>query len=814
MIKVIIDGREIETEPQRTILEVAREAGIHIPTLCYHPRLIPIGSCRLCVVEVEGAERPLTACTTYVQDGMVVRTQSEELLKLRQEALKLILLNHPLDCPICDMAGECQLQNLVFELGVDRQDYSLEGERQRGPEAFASPHIRHWPDRCVLCLRCIRADHEIVGARALDLEGTGYEARVVVRAEEKCLDCGECVRVCPVGAMTERVSPVRARPWQRRGVETTCGHCSIGCQMELQVFEGEVIKVAASEEGVNKGSLCCRGFFGFDYLNGRDRLRVPLLKSDGFVKRSTYEEAFEFLASRLKPLLAQGSEAVGALLSARLTNEEAFLLRRFMEEVLGSKRVASTAYFHVAPYRKALVEVLGRDHIPIGLQEVASADCLLVVGDLEGENLIAANLVREALWKKGARLILAYPRRVPLAEEADCFLSYRPGEELLWIDALLRALAEAKGAEGLRQALDRYSPDYVEQQTGIPKEFLEEAAGHLRSSSKVAILVTSLVGQQSQGLGVMKGLLDLALLTGAARPGGGGFHLLGPQSNMVGVADLLEGSPSPLELLRDAASGRLKALILWGEEPLFTCPAGLVRAALESLELLVVYDLLLTPSASKAHVVLPAWGLAESEGTFTNASGMVQRVRRVLEPPEGLLGGGALLEGIASGLGAEFKAGSPTEVFEALKASYPLYKGVEPGGFRWQEGEVQGEPEPVEPQPDGPEGYPYVLMIEGLFFNHHAGWGEKRLDRGLSSIVPSPYLEMNEEDLKAEGIEGRAKVVTPYGEAVLEVRPNSGIKRGVLSLSVGMLEVEATGLVGDEGEVPPFGRVPARVERS
>ena len=851
-VQITIDGTALQAEAGKTILEVARENGIYIPTLCYHPRLLPIGSCRLCVVEIEGADRSMTACTTLVQDGIVVHTQTDRLNRLRRDALKLILTYHPLDCPQCDAGGACELQNLVLEFGIDQQEYhatkSIQGMRE-----FATPLIRQWGDRCVMCLRCIRADHEIVRAHAIDLVGTGNEARVEVINPDACISCGECLRVCPVGALTERVSRIKARPWQSQKVLTTCHYCSLGCQLELTVFENKIIGVTTQEDaGANRGNLCQRGIFGYDFLHHPERITVPMIKEVGQWKEVSWDDALAYVAAMInKIVLASGAEAVGGLISPRSTNEEVYLFQRFMREIVGTNNIDSTGRLCLEPYRLAIQEIVGKDYLPSNLEDLVQSDCIIVAGgDLDANNhIIAANRVREALWQTGARLIVLHPRRGRLAEEADCWFGLRPGDEAILAQGLIHLLLKKKEALGpeadtiagfkeLKEAAKQFTPTFVAKEIGISQDLLKEAADYLAKAKKPAFVCSPPLGQGPGGVDKVKALVNLALLCGALS--GGGFHFVGPQSNMVGaiemgsIPSLLPGyrpveakGLSVVEQFEAAAKGKLKALFIVGENPLITLPRGLVEDGLKKLELLVVQDMFLTETAEKAHVFLPALSFAEADGTFTNCEGRVQRVRKGLEPPRGLRWGGEVFADVASFMDKEMPVAAPAGVFDEIVQTNPLYKGLifEPSDAQWRNGDegellekavfktIKAERETEK------KNYPFTLSIEGLFSSHLIGSGHEKRAQGLVQVSRSS-LEMNAAEAKKLGVgDGdRVRLVTPSGEAEVAVKSSEEMRKGVLYISLSFYDVDVAQLVGPQLDprslVPAYGGIPARVEKA
>lgn len=339
MIKLKIDGSELSVPAGTTIMEAARSAGIDIPSLCYHKRLPPIGSCNMCIVTVEGRPEPVTSCNTPVEEGLVVITESTALQEQRIANLKKILKHHALDCPVCDKAGACDLQNIVYRLGVT--DVPFEPRKQKREEGYATSLIRYWPERCIMCRRCVTACQKIKGIGAIDILGENEDSKLTPVAADKCKSCGECMFVCPTGALTENLSRYKGRPWLGKHVKTTCAYCGCGCQLELDVLENRVIGVnTVNGEGVNQGSLCVKGRFGYEFISDDKRLKTPLIKENGSFREATWEEALDLTAKRLSAIKNEfGPDSVAGLSSARCTNEENYLFQKFMRAVIGTNNV-------------------------------------------------------------------------------------------------------------------------------------------------------------------------------------------------------------------------------------------------------------------------------------------------------------------------------------------------------------------------------------------------------------------------------------------------------------------------------------------
>ena len=339
-MRITINGKAIETVEGETILKIAQKNGIRIPTLCHMESLIPTGFCRMCVVEVKDLPNPVTACNTQAIDGMTIETDTPKIHEIRREVLKFMLVNHPLDCPVCDKGGECDLQDYVYEYGIEKAEYQID-IKPKEYKIYSTPAIKYHPNRCILCSRCIRACREIAGREVLDLVETGFRARVEAVRPERCITCGECLAACPVGALTENVSPLKGRKWQAKRITTVCGYCGVGCSFEVNVVRDRPIKVTTREGlGTNHGTLCVKGRFGFEFVQSPERLRTPLIRENGGLREASWDEALTYVANKLKEVKEKyGSDSIAGLSSARATCEENYLFQKFIRAAIGTNNV-------------------------------------------------------------------------------------------------------------------------------------------------------------------------------------------------------------------------------------------------------------------------------------------------------------------------------------------------------------------------------------------------------------------------------------------------------------------------------------------
>ncbi len=778
-IRLTIDGREITTRRGNTILAAAREGGIRIPALCHHERLLPMGSCRLCVVEVEGYRDPMTACTTPALDGIVVTSRSERLFRMRREFLKFILVSHPLDCLQCDKGGECRLQDLVHEHEIEKAEY--EAFREDRKETYATPLIRYWELRCVLCGRCVRACREISGRAAIAIAGKGFESRIAAIDPGDCISCGECLSLCPVGALTEAVSPVKSRPWQSERIDTTCSHCGFGCRLTLDVCEGGAISkvVSGTDEPPNRSSLCVRGRFGYDSMAPPSRLLFPERITLAGRQKLAWGEALKTAAAQLRGLSAEG-KGVGWIVSARITNEELRLISRIAGLLPGS-RIASSAFYHtgkaIAAFREAKI---GWDDG--GYDRISGCDLILVAGaDLLLNNHLLANRVRAAVLSAGARVILVDPMPASLARIADVHLQVAPGEDAPLFNALSRRLLEEgrcdRGAEkrpGFSEfsgALRKDAAACMSAPGGVVEETLGKACRLIGEADRIAVLFGSGITHREESLAA---LINFCLLKGL--PGRGVFLPTALQANAMGAATIPGTTASPEELL---LSPDLSGLWIYEEDPFQFLNGEMVKAALTRKEFVAVCDVLPTEAMDFAQLTIPSTTFAEKEGTVLSGDGKTGKVRKIRNGPPG---GAAFLRNLLVRLGEKpdrdpvgpaGKSPGSTSAAENGSGSVPESNS----GGRFLSLTVRAAR--AVPETVGEE-RPYRLILRDLFASHHFTHGEIP-ERGAAR-VQKDALNLSPEDAAALQLKDGEElcVESESGRMVRPVTIKTGMKPGVL----------------------------------
>jgi formate dehydrogenase alpha subunit len=446
MVSLTIDGKSVSVPSGTTILEAARQVGITIPTLCWLEKVSPTGACRICVVEVEGIARPQTACNTPVKDGIVVRTESEQLARIRRQVVQLLLVNHPLDCPVCDAGGECDLQNVCHDLDVETQPFAAQDVNQGVINSW--PLIQQVPSRCILCEKCVKVCHEVVGASAITIRENGDRAFIdtVDGKPLHCEFCGNCVAVCPTGTLISKPFKFKARPWELTRIGSVCTLCGSHCQIDYNIKNDRVYRVTSDDAGtVNNGNLCIGGSFGYGYIDSSRRLTAPSVRGGGMTtRRVSWDEALGTVADKMRETVdSKGADAVAGLASPRLTNEENYLFQKLFRAALGSNNIDSEARYGSLRALRALDKAIGLKGASNRIDRIAQSEAVLVFGaDATAEAPLIDWAIEEACRKRDSKLVLANMRRVKLTKFAESFLQYRPGSEIWLANALTKIIVE------------------------------------------------------------------------------------------------------------------------------------------------------------------------------------------------------------------------------------------------------------------------------------------------------------------------------------------------------------------------------------
>ncbi len=679
MAKLTINNKIVEAPDGMLLTEAAKMAGIEIPTLCYHPELQPYGGCRLCLVRIEKMPKLQTACTTRVCDNMIVTTDSPEIEKARKGMLEFVLTYHPLDCPICDKGGECELQNLVFKFGSGFRRYAEDIEEYTIDTN--DPLIDRELDRCVRCLRCVRVCDEVQGVTNLTAYNRGSHTEIgpfMGGSIFNCEYCGSCVSICPVGALTSKLFKYKARPWQTKRTETICTYCGCGCQFALETRNGEVLRVVTDyEKGVNEGSLCARGRFGYSFVNNKKRLATPLIKTNTKLEPTSWDEATDIIADKFKKIIEDnGPDAVAGIITGHCTNEDIYLFQKFMRLAIGTNNIDSAARYGYVNAMSAIKHVIGSKRFEASLEDVANADVILsICSNITEVNPIAGLKVRRAA-KRGAELIVADVRDTDITKFAAQNLIIKSGSERWFIHGLIKAVVEEelydkkvykehkKFIDNLNSALKGLSFEEIEEKTGISEKDIVQAAKAYSKAKKGVIILGQGITHQQDGYKSSLNILDLCIITGNIDSKGTAILPLCDENNEYGALEMgaapefLPGflnagdakhrdiiskiwdkkTPSKKgmtisEIFNGVLKGKIKALYVIGENPAGTFPQkSEFYEALQKLDFLVCQDLFPTATCELSDIVLPAASFAEKDGTFTNMEGRAQKIKAAITP--------------------------------------------------------------------------------------------------------------------------------------------------------------------------------------
>ena len=821
MVTLTVDGQEVQVPKGTNVIEAARKVGIDIPYLCYHHQLTPYGGCRLCLVEIEKVPKLLAACNTTVADGMVVRTTGEKVKSQRAGSLEFILLNHPLDCPVCDKGGECELQNRTFE-------HSNALSRMTEPKVHVEdydlgPLMVRNQDRCIICKRCIKVMEEVVGEPVLEFGQRGVTTEVYTFEHEhfKPGFSGNTIRVCPVGALMSKPFRFKARPWELIKTPSVCSLCSVGCNVREDVRENKLLRVVGLENPqVNDGWLCDRGQFGYAYINSEDRLTAPLIRrANGQLEEASWDEALTLIAGKLREVKKAGGAGFGAIGSERLANEDAFALQRFTRGVMGSNnsdhRMGSTRTAYAAARSK-----------PGAIVSLPKADVVLLLGtDVTAEAPVLDLILKRSLLPKKQKLIVANPRRTALNQWATHWLQYTPGQEIAVVNALCKALLDgglvpeevragiAAEISAVEQGFGGKTLEQLAQAAGLTVEAVNAAAKLFAGGKLGSILYGQAAADSRDGAYLIAAAQNLALLSGqASKPGHVALEVVREMNtwgarNLGLLPDAGPGGAKTAkglgtgEMLAAAADGRIQALWISGANPAVDFPsAATAQKALESVPFLVVTDMFLTETAQMAHVVLPTVSVAERNGTLTNVENRVQKLVRAMDPRGASKPDWQILEMLSQDMGEGMGYGSADAVTREVRDAYQAAAADAPAP------KLQRVESPQAPSLDA--NLPLRLYTGRLMFDRSTILRESQAIPGLA---PDAFVEIHPADAARAGVTDgeRVTVVSPYGQLALVARVTEDTPAGSVFVPSGYNEAPVASLWVEGAET-----VPCRIARS
>jgi len=820
-ITITLDGREVSGYPGMTILELACESGIEIPTLCHDNNLPLTGACRVCLVENEQNGTLLASCVTPIASGMVINTHSPRVIERRKTIVKLMLASHPDSCLVCDKGNRCQLRQIASDLGIGLV------ELQRIPQMASieevNPFLERDLSKCILCAKCIRACQELVVEGAIDYFRRGFTTipatlNNVPLENSECTFCGTCVALCPTGALTEQEKAYRGTT--QTVVQTTCLFCGCGCSICLEAKDGSVVRVTPGRESsVNKGALCVRGSYGCDFIHSPDRLLKPLVKVNGNFEESPWEGTLELIANQFRRIKDEyGSDSLAILGSSKCTNEENYLLQRFARAVLGTNNIDNGGRLYNSASRVGLGSSLSFSGTTNYLSDLEQTELILVIGaDPDSSAPAVSYAIKRAVKQRGVKLLLIDLQQTKLTLFAHLWLRPKVGTDVALINGLARVIID----EGLldeefvarrtdnfgafEESLKKYTPKYVEETTGISAQEIRTAAQLYARASRAAIIYGTGITQHVTGTDGVRALANLALLMGNIGRKGGGVYALQRENNGQGACDMgtlpkflpgyqsvtdaearkkfeerwgtslpAEAGLTALEIMEQVKKGKIKGMYIVGENPVSSFPnSRLIAEILASLDFLVVQDMFLTETAKLAKVVLPAASFAEKDGTFTNFEGRVNKVRKAIEPVGESLPDWQIIMRLADKMGYPLPFSSLQDVVNEIEELVPSYEAYAESERQdelayGEAGRTYGSQllkgfarfSPVEYTPQARErksDYPFTLLTGTILYHFGTGNRSSRAWR-LRKFFPQSFVEICESDARKLGVDEGEKV--------------------------------------------------------
>ena len=834
-VDVVIDGMAATVPAGTSILRAARETGIDIPKLCATDSLKAFGSCRLCLVEVDGRKGFPASCTTPVEDGMRIRTQTGKLAELRRNVMELYISDHPLDCLTCSANGDCELQDMAGAVGLREVRYGFDGENHLdAPVDTSNPYFQFDASKCIVCSRCVRACDEVQGTFALTIEGRGFESKVSAGTsadnflDSECVSCGACVQACPTATLMEKSVVEHGVP--ERKVLTTCAYCGVGCSFQAEIKGDQVVRMTPHKDGqANHGHSCVKGRFAWGYASHADRVLSPMIRDsvDDPWRPVSWDEAIAYTAKRFKDIQARhGVKSIGGITSSRCTNEEVFVVQKLVRAAFGNNNVDTCARVCHSPTGYGLKQTLGTSAGTQPFDSVMDADVIVVIGanPTEGHPVFASQMKRRL--RQGAKLIVVDPRKIGLVRsahiEADHHLPLRPGTNVPIINALahvvlsegladedyIRERCDVDSFEAWKASIlrEENSPEAVAAISGVDAETIRAAARLYGEADNGAIYYGLGVTEHSQGSTMVMGMANLAMATGNVGRSGVGVNPLRGQNNVQGSCDMgsfpheLAGyrpvqddavrgqfeahwgvtiDPEPglrIPNMFDAAhGGEFKGMYIQGEDLAQSDPnTQHVEAALSNMECIVVQDLFLNETAKFAHVFLPGTSFLEKDGTFINAERRINRVRPVMPPRQGK-DEWRITQDLAQAMGYDMNYSSAAEIMDEIAELTPTFRNV---SFKFLD-EVGSVQWPC--NDEAPMGTPIMhidrfVRGKGLFVETDYVPTEERTNRKFPLLLTTGRI-LSQYNVGAQT--RRTKNTVWHGEDRLEIHPSDAETRGI-----------------------------------